>query len=399
MKSLFKNILQSFLLVMLIVTNQNIFAQDVEKLEEKKEKLESEMAYNTKILSEIREEKQESLGELKVLEKQLEKRQNLLETLNLEVENIGNDIAKFETEIDSIKLTQANLRDQYAQMIRHAYKSKSSYSALLFLLSAETFNDAYKRMKYIRYYNDDKRKKVEALAAITDTLSVRIQELEKGKAEQEILIGKEIIEKNELKKEQVKLDDVVGKLKKREKELKEDNENKQATIRQLESEIRGIINKVIATDESLPEPPPAKVKLSSDFKNNQGKLPWPVQQGIITGEFGEQPHPVLRGIKTQNDGIEITTTKGTNVYAVADGKVSQVIFSAGFKSAIIVQHGSYFTVYSNMEKEVEVAKGQQVTQGQKLGRIFTDSRGKTELNFQIWKNTNKLDPKRWINKK
>ncbi len=375
-----------------------LLAQGVEELEEKKLKLESEIEYNSRILSEVREEKKESLGELSVLKEQLKKRETLISTLSEEVEEITENINQIETDIDSIKIVQTDLREQYAKMIRHAYKSNTNYNSLLFLLSAESFNDAYKRMKYIKYYNDDKKRKVESLTEITDTLKIKINDLEKGKEEQQILIDEKTDEVDKLDEEKKKIDDVVSKLKKRENELKRANEKKQSTIRQLESEIRSIINQAIAKDESLPEPPPAKVKLSSNFKNNKGKLPWPVQRGVITGKFGEQPHPVLKGIKTQNDGIEITATKGTTVYAVADGKVSQIIFSPAFQSAIIVQHGNYFTVYSNV-KNVSIQKGQSIKQGDKIGAIHTNTKGKTELSFQVWKKTNKLDPQRWIVKR
>ncbi len=387
-----------YLLVLFLFAFQIVNAQSVESLEAKKEKLEKEMEFNARILSEIGEEKKESLGELSVLKKQLEKRQNLIETLNQEVEDIGNNISQMEADIDSIQQTQAVLRNQYAEMIKHAYKSRSSYNTLLFLLSAETFNDAYKRMKYIRHYNDDKKRKVEKLNAITDTLILKIDNLEKGREQQKLLIDEETVEKDKLNDEKKKVDNVLNGLKKREKKLKIDNEKKQATIRQLESEIRNIINQAIATDESLPEPPPAKVKLSSNFKNNKGKLPWPVQRGVITAKFGKHQHPDLPLLTINNDGIDITTTKGTSVYAVANGKVSQIIYSPGFQTAIIIQHGNYFTVYSNLKKDVNVSKGQEIKQGDKLGVTFTNNNGKTELNFQVWKKTTKLNPERWITK-
>lgn len=378
----------------LLLASWQLNAQNVQNLEQKKNKLKTEISYNKQLLSEIKEQKQESLSELKVLQKQLSKRQGLINTLSQQLDILSVKIDSAKTEITNLTAKRDTLRNQYARMVRHAYKNKSNYSFLTFLLSAQSFNDAFKRLKYIKYYNDDKRNQVEQINATTDTLNVKIEALQVDIQKQSELLTQESEQKKVLDKEKQKVDGVINKLKAKEKELKRANQKKQTTIRQLNNEIQSIIK-----GENQETPNAEIAKLSSDFKKNKNKLPWPVKKGLVTGKFGKQAHPILKGIYVNNNGIYLTCKINTSVQAVFSGKVSQVIYSPSFQSAVIIKHGGYFTVYSNLTN-VSIKKGDQVSVGQTIGTIHTDAKtNKTELDFQVWKGTKKLNPLHWLKKR
>lgn len=391
-----------------LVAGFTTMGQTKEELQNQKKNLQSEINYTNKLLNETQKSKELSLNQLQTLDQKIKIREALVSTIDREVRLIDREIQKQNAQIDSLEDALNVLREQYGEMIRQAYRSRSGYTRLMFLLSAQDFNQAYKRLQYLKQYNEFRRDQAARLVAMEVELQERILELEKEKGEKEALKQSKELERNLLagEKQQQKL--TVNALSEKEKGLKKELKQKEKDAKSLERAIQRIIEEEIRKAreaakannngggfEAFSLTPEAKA-LSDNFTSNKGKLPWPVERGLIVSPFGEQPHPVLPGIKIKNDGIDIATESGSIARACFEGTVSGVIVIPGAGRAVIVRHGDYLTVYSNLD-EVYVTNGQAVSTKELIGTVRTDGTdGQTILQFQLWKGTTKQDPKPWL---
>ncbi len=382
--------------------------QTKEELQNQKKSLQSEINYTNKLLNETQKSKELSLNQLQTLDQKIKIREALVSTIDREVRLIDREIQEQNAQIDSLEDALNVLREQYGEMIRQAYRSRSSYTRLMFLLSAQDFNQAYKRLQYLKQYNEFRRDQAARLVAMEAELEEHILVLQKEKEEKEALKQSKELERNLLagEKQQQKL--TVNALSEKEKGLKKELRQKEKDAKSLERAIQRIIEEEIrkareaakannkeGSFEAFSLTPEAKA-LSDNFTSNRGKLPWPVERGLIVSPFGEQPHPVLPGIKIKNDGIDIATESGSIARACFEGTVSGVIVIPGAGRAVIVRHGDYLTVYSNLD-EVYVTNGQTVSTKELIGTVRTDGTdGQTILQFQLWKGTTKQDPKPWL---
>jgi len=299
------------------------------------------------------------------------------------------------------------LKASYARMVQFAYRSKNSHDRMMFLFSAKDFNQAYLRLKYLQQYSRHRQLQAQKILETKEELQEKILELEQKRKEQQKLLAAQAVEMQNLQKEKDAQNQTVSSLKKKEKEL-------MANLKEMEkvrTEIQRSIDRMIAEERRKaaeaarkagkpvsPEPgfTPEETALSENFFQNKGKLPWPSERGVITGTFGEHPHPVLPGIKVKNDGVNIATNQGANARAIFKGTVSGVVSIPGAQQAVIIRHGEYLTVYSNLS-EVFVKNGQQVNTLQNIGTISTNSReSKTEIHFQIRKGNTILNPADWL---
>ncbi len=430
--SFLKNItFTTIILCIFFCASLNVLAQsDVKKLEKKKEQLNEELKLTNQLLKETSSERKNSLNELTILEEQLTTREELLKTLKKQVVLVDDNIVRLQKDIEVKKKELEAEKKEYAKMINYAYRSRGSNSLLVFLLASESFNDAYRRLRYIKEYNDYRVNQVGKIQAQTDSVEAKINTLNEEKIEKENLAKEEEITKDKLLKEKKIKSVIVFDLQQKESELEDELDQKQVALSSLESEITSIIEaalkkkkaeevaaekaaiaakrkaeKAAKKSKKSTPPKPAEVakktpevdKLSTSFASNKGKLPWPVSQGIITGKFGTSEHSSVSNVKINNTGIDISTKKNSEVRAVFDGEVTNIIFSPVFQNAIIVKHGNYFSVYSNL-KTVSVSKGEQIKTKQVIGTVSTAA-GKTEVHFEIWKETTKLNPAYWLAKR
>jgi len=426
-----KNITFTTIICLLFCVSINVFAQsDVKKLEKKKESLNKELKLTNQLLKETSSEKKNSLNELTILEEQLSTREELLQTLKKQVVLVDKNIGKLQIDIEVKKQKLDAEKKEYAKMINYAYRSRGSNSLLVFLLASESFNDAYRRLRYLKEYNDYRVEQVGRIQSQADSVQVKIETLNQERIEKENLAQEAESTTEKLIKEKKIKSVIVFDLQQKESELENELEQKQVALGSLENEITSIIEEALKkkkTEEAAAKkaaaaaerkakaaakksnkkapPKPADVakktpeadKLSTSFASNKGKLPWPVTQGIITGKFGTSEHSSVSNIKINNTGIDISTKKNADVRAVFEGEVMNIIFSPVFQNAIIVKHGNYFSVYSNLET-VSVSKGNQIETKQVIGSVNTTD-GKTEVHFEIWKETTKLNPAYWLAKR
>lgn len=373
------------------------------ELEKEKQRNLKRIAEAQTILEETKTAKKSSIGRLNAINKQIDARKDLIESMSDEIAFINKQMSANSIVIESMQDDLDQLKSEYSNMIYTAYKAKSAHSRLSFLLSSESYNQFFMRLKYMEQYTFSRKNQVRMIEDVRNELLMEFQELEQNKAEKNELL-------EEQKKEQQKL---AGLLKKQKKEVislrnKENDLKKEITRRErnnakLEKLIADLVKEEMRKAEALnrkSEASSASFENSSTlFEKQKNRLPWPVSTGFISGHFGQQPHPVLKRVKVNNIGVIIQTRENEKVKAVYKGKVSRVAVVPGdLKNVVIVQHGEYFTVYTRL-KEVNVKRGQLINVDDLIGIVNTDGDGNSELEFQVWKNNKKLDPELWLTKK
>jgi len=379
------------------------FGQSLNELKLQKEKTASEIEYINTLLKEASSNTKVSLNQLAVLNRKVGLQQNLINTIGSELNYLDQSIDQSSKRIDSLETELQSVKIKYAQMIRYAQRNEQSNNRLLFLLSSENFNQAYKRFIYLKQYADYRRKQSQRIVEFKDTISAQLNALNIKKGEKRNLLNTSVKETQLIEQQRKEENSVYTELKQKEKDLRKKLDNQRKVEIKLQQEIEHLIaeeaNK--ASRKSSKQPglllTPEEKLLSGDFSNNKSKLPWPVARGVITDHFGEHPHPVLKYVVVRNSGIDITTQANSSARAVFKGEVSKVVAIPGGNMAVIIRHGNYLTVYSNLS-EVFVKAGQKVNTKEDIGRIFTDNDegNKTVLKFQIWHESTKLNPEAWI---
>ena len=422
----------------MLLCTVNAYSQDKKaKLQQTKKQIEKEIEYTTKLLADTKKNKQASLNQINILKNQIKKREELIVNINSELDELEGEINTHQQEIEHLGVQLKDLKAEYARMIYYAYTNRNSYDRMLFVFASKDFNQAYKRLKYFKQYSSYLKKQADLIQNTQQKINQNISSLEVEKQDKVSLVTKQVNEKTKLTKEQEEKKTTISKLKQKEKELLETLREKEAVSRKLQKSIENMIAEEIrkAAEKAaaiaaakaikkLPKkttvvvnpppnatvnkkaesaPPPTKIELSpaelvldNSFTNNKGKLPWPTEKGFISSTFGEHPHPVLKGIKTKNNGIDILTEKGAIARAVFNGVVTGIISLPNSQKAIIIRHGSYLSVYSNIESAY-VKSGDNIKTKQSLGSIhFEADDSKTELHFEIWNNKIILNPSSWL---
>lgn len=408
-----------FLLVFL--TGSTAFSQKKEDLKKQKSALEKEINYTSGLLTKTKSHKTKSLNYLKVLETQIKSKEQLLTTLNIEISLLNKEISKTERAILNTKKyileeeqNLADLKHEYAKMIYAAYKKGGARNNLMFIVSSENFNQAYKRILYLRQYTTFRKNQAQKIVESQQEL---LQQKERLAHQKDRLIeesatkvylvsskNQELKSINSTKNEKQKL---VKKLSESERLFRKKIQDKQKMAKELDDRIRKIIEEEIKSarekakkstnDDSFGLTPEA-LALSSEFASNKGKLPWPLEKGVIVARYGKQNHTVFSAIETFNNGVDIATDQNSIVRVIFDGIVSRIFFIKGEGKAVLINHGEYFSVYSGL-KEVSVKTGEKLLSKEKIGVVDTNKKeNKTELHFEIWKGYDKHDPTNWLYK-
>ncbi len=366
---------------------------------EKKESL-AKISEVQKILKETETEKKASIGQLQALNKQIEARRSLISSLSQEIELISGEITDLSIVVNSLQSDLEHLKDEYGQMIYDAYKANQGYSKLTFLFSAQTFNQLFLRLKYLEQYTKAREVQVEQIEKVRDALNQQMGVLVIKKEEQDALLKTKIKENKNLLALKSKQNKVVQELSKREKELKAEVAETKKAVKRLDNLLAKIIKAEIEKSNADKNANTINLtvemaKVSSAFEGKRNRLPWPVQSGFVSEKFGKHPHPVLKNIWVENQGVDIQTQKNAQVKTVFQGKVATTAFVPGMNRVVIVQHGDYYTLYAKL-KSVNVKKGQVLQANESVGEVYTDSDGISELQFQVWKNNVKMDPEKWL---
>ena len=385
--------------LLLLLCVLNVAGQSRAELEELRKKNLQEIEYVDKMLKTTSSQKSENINELRVIGKKLSLREKLINEYGQEISLLEYRISLNSTATEMLESDLNNLKQEYAKSILSAYKATKGTPAVAFILSSTDFNQGYKRLKYIQQVAKYRRKETVIIETLYNELQNTKERLEKDRKNVSDLKNKEVRQKQMLSEEQNKKERLASSLSRKEKQLKQELDEKRRVARQIEKEIERLIEEERKKSETVPMSSEMKV-IGESFGDNRGRLPWPVDKGIITGHFGLQPHPVLKNVTEDNIGIEITSGGATRAKAVFKGEVVRVFAISGANMAVIIRHGKYLTVYQNLVM-VKVKAGDNVTTGQELGNVYLDNGdgGKSVLKFMVYEEKKKLDPEQWLTKK
>ncbi len=410
------NELRALLLLLFLPLLLAAHAQSRKELEKKRDALDKQIKATSTLIAAGEKEQKNTQRQLELLQAQIQQRQELISTMNSEVFRVDKEIAENEDLVNSMEGDLLKLKDEYARMAQYAYVNRSSYDRLSYIFAAESFQQAFRRSRYLEQLAEQRRQQAVLIRDTQISLSGKVSELKGRRTEKVSLLNEQLQEKKKLSTDKNSQESTLESLRKEENKLRETMRKQEkkrtdlaAQIRKaIEDEVRksskpaktGTASKPTKTGGKLElEMTPEARDLNADFEKNKGKLPWPVAKGTITGQFGRHPHPVLKGIEIDLAGIDITCEKGASVRAVFRGEVSSVIVIPGAGKAVVVSHGAYRTVYTNL-REVTVSKGQKVDTKATVGVVMTDEDGST-AHLEIWKITAggdlvKVDPSAWI---
>jgi septal ring factor EnvC (AmiA/AmiB activator) len=389
------------LAVILLIFQVSALAQSLSDLQQEKENAAKEIEMTTRLLNQVQQKEKASLNSLQLINNNIKQRNTIISNLNAEIKLYQEFIRNNNLAVEMLSEDLEKMKTEYAQLIRLAYLSKNAGNQLLFLLSAENFNQAYRRLLYLRRYTQFRNSQAAVMKTLQQLMNEKAENLKKLKSTREQLLVDTQIERQNLAQEKNQQNQEIQKLKTRQQDLKQKLQQQRQIERQLEREIQQIIEEEARKNRKAGEPEyaltPEQMLVGENFEQNKQRLPWPVERGVITERFGIHRHPVLEKVQVRNNGINISTEPGSKVRAVFNGEVSRVFGISGGNSAVIIRHGKFLTVYSNL-REVTVKKGDKVTVRQNIGTVYTDFEdgNKSILKFQIWKENQKLNPEEWI---
>jgi len=398
--------------------------------------LQKEISTANQLLKKTKKDKEMTLNEVNLLDKKIKQREQLIKAYNEQIAVLDEEINAGQSNIKTLNADLGKLRKEYAKMLTFANKNRSHYDKLGFVFASQNFNQAFRRLRYIREFSDARKVKMDQIASTERRISGEVEASQQAREEQAALLKDEKEQQEALKKEKEELNSQVAKLKKKEGNLQQDIKNKQQQTQKLQKAIDDIIAEEIrkanaeaerkrkeeakkkaaankdkgktATTTAPATPAPSKEKgmaltpseqtLSSNFVNNKGKLPWPVERGVVSSSYGKHASVVSSKVTVTNNGIDIATTEGAKARAVFDGEVASVAKLVGSNTVVIIRHGEYFTVYSNLEN-VTVKRGDKVKTKQNIGTVHTNkNENKTEIHFELLKEQSRQNPANWLSK-
>ena len=388
-------------------SNANAQSQRQQELEEKRRELQQEIREITKLLFAGKKEKKSVVSAVEDLNYKISVRKNLIRITNQQANLLTREINANQDEISTRRVKLKALKEAYADMIVKSYKNRARDNKLMFLLSSSSFQQAYRRLQYIKQYVDYQRQQAEIIKVETKQLQLLNQDLLVQKKDKQKLVGEnkaaKLILDKELKDQQAFIESIQKNLAKFSAQIKD----KQKASEKLDKEIRKLIREAIAASNkkagksvksrTFSMTPEQKV-LAANFTANKGKLPWPVASGVVKMRFGTNPSPIDPSIKIKSNGVRIATNKGEPVRAVFDGVVQGIMTPKNGNNTIMIRHGNYITVYKNLSK-FYVSKGDKVTTKQILGEVITNkASGESILSFGIYKDSAIQNPSIWVYK-
>lgn len=422
--------LQIILVLLLLALVCPSFAQKTkgknkQQLQTEINALQKEISTANQLLKKTKKDKEMTLNEVDILNKKIKQREKLIKAYNEQIAVLDEEINTGQSNIKTLNSNLNQLQKEYAKMIVFANKNRSHYNLISFVFASKDFNQAFRRLRYIREFSDARKLKMDQIANTEKEISSAVEASQQAREEQAEMLKDEKEQQDALQKEKEELNRQVANLKKKEGNIQQDIKNKQKQAQQLQKAIDDIIAEEIrkANEEAerkrreeaaknksqgkttAPAPKekgmaltPAEKTLSTNFVNNKGKLPWPVERGVISSSYGKHTSVVSDKVTVTNNGIDIATTDGAKARAVFDGEVASVTKLTGANTVVILRHGEYFTVYSNLEN-VTVKRGEKVKTKQNLGTVHTNkTESKTELHFELLKEQSRQDPANWLSK-
>ena len=391
-----------FLWIVLLCSN-SIFSQNNRKqLEKQKEAIQKELKEINALLFKNKKQKASTFTDIENINYKIQRKQEVIKLTNRQINLLNIELEKNKNQQVDLSKRLKEVKAAYKEMILRSYKSKSGKNKLMFVLSSESFFQAFKRTQYIKQYAAFRRNQANKIVTISDELKLINDELIERKKLKETLLTNNRLTQKSLEKEKNQANEIAFKLKSQEKKYKKNILAKQKESLKIDKQIDKLIREAIAASNKTKTKSnsfnltPEAIALAKNFELNKGKLPWPVSRGVVIQRFGTQPHPVVKTAKIKSNGIVIATEKSAKVKTVFKGQVLSVLKFRGSNPTILIQHGNYITAYKNLSK-VFVSKGDLLESGQAIGEVFTNkTNSQSTIQFSIFKKTTPLNPLFWI---
>lgn len=382
--------------MLLMFPSALVKAQDTRAQEQKKARLEREIAIIDKQLAENSSKSSAMLSNLTLIRKKIANRNALLAESDRQIKAYSDKIYLKQRQINRLQARVDTLTNHYSRLVMSAYKNRDSRLWYMYILASENMGQAFRRYSYFKNLSTQMNQEAKKIRAAQEELAAEKEKLSVVKKEAQALRAERVKELEILKKDEVQADGMVKKLKKNRKKYQSQLSAKKKEVVALNREIERIVAAAMKTPsgKSGKKSEPIDYKLAEEFSKNKDKLPWPVE-GPVVGRFGKHFHPVFKNLELPpNNGIDIAVSRGTEVKAVFKGVVKQVLVMPGYNQCILIQHGNYFTFYCKL-KTVNVKAGAKVDTGDRIGSVDTIN-GDTQLHFEVWKGTKPQNPELWL---
>ena len=377
------------------------------ELELRRTELQREIQQITTLLFAGKKEQKSVFSIVEDLNFKIQKRKNIISITNQQANLLTREINTNQAKISKLRLKLKSLKDDYANMIVKSYKSRADQSKLMFLLSSSNFQQAYKRLQYIKQYADYQQLQAELIKAETANMQALNIKLSKQKKDKQILIEENKVAKLVLDQERSQQELLMKDIKANLSQYSVQIKTKQRETNKIDKEIRKIIQAAIAASNKkagkssklkvFSLTPEQKI-LSANFTSNKGKLPWPVANGVVKLRYGNNRSPIDPSLTIKSNGVRIATINSGQVRAVFEGVVQGIMTPKNGNNTVLIRHGNYITVYKNLSK-FYVKKGDKVITKQTIGEVLTNkASGESILSFGIFKDSSTQDPSKWIYK-
>jgi septal ring factor EnvC (AmiA/AmiB activator) len=372
-------------------------ADNVKDLQKKQKKLQEEIEQTNKMLKQTKKDESATLNKLNLIGQNIKSQRQLINTLDNEISSLDREMRKLNKTKDSLQVILERYKNDYARMVRQTHYARMQQSPLMFVLSSDNFKQLVRRTLYLRQFAHFRQEQVQRIQHTQAEIQTQNNLLQANRNDKKTALNNRKREQENLQRDEKKQQKMLNQLKSKEKDLTKKLQQQQKKVAELNKKIDDMVRQQAekASKTSLTK---EQKLIAGGFEANKGRLPWPVEKGMISGHYGKQQHPVYAQVLIDNKGIYIQTVADAKARTVYKGEVT-TCFMIGGTYAVIIQHGNYRTVYSNLSK-LNVKQGDMVETKQIIGTIFTDPEQdqKTELYFQIYKDRNLLNPELWITK-
>ena len=374
-------------------------AQDTKAQEERRARLEREIAIIDKQLAENASRSSTMLADLNLIRKKVSNRKELVAESDRQIRKFNDDIYLTQLEINKINRRIETLTDHYSRLVVSAYKNRDVRVWYMYMLASDNLGQAFRRFGYFKNLSNQMKDEAQKSRAAKEELELEKEKLSKMKKDAEAVKAERVKELESLRKDETKADNVVKQLKKSrntyQKQLNAKKKEVEALNREIEKMIAAAMGGTTGKSSSTRSKTVVDQKLAAQFVKNKGKLPWPVE-GAIVGRFGSHKHPVYNIVMPQNNGFDLAVSKGEQAKAIFDGVVRQVMVLPGYNQCVMIDHGDYFTLYCKL-RNVKVKADDKVKTGDVLGTVDTIN-GQTQLHFELWQGKKALNPETWLKK-
>lgn len=389
------------LLMLITLLVSALLGQTKEELQQQKQKAFNEIKLARELMEQTVEQRASSVQRVRILQRGINSRARLIGTLEQEVRMLDTEIADTEVQIEGLVADNEKNRDEYARLIYYAYRNHTNYEKLMYILAGESISQSYQRYKYLKYISEYRVKKAQEIEKMIQELDRKREDLNLLKEQKISLMDEKEQEQGKLISERSQRSGMIANLQRQEARLKREIEEKERITRELETRIREIIEeeaRKLNARNIYSALTPEQELVGRDFERNKGKLPWPVERGIVTTGFGDNEIPGLRGSSVRNNGIDISSAPDTEVRAVFEGEITKVFAILGANYTVLIRHGEYLSVYQNLVN-VRVKTGDKILTKELLGDAFLDEENNISImHFEVWQERNILNPTEWLSK-